>query len=454
MKIKLKFVCEYTDIYDHPINSDEKMTDIRRTHRSEQLDESIIGQQVKLGGWVEDLRDIGSLVFITLRDVSGTSQIVVNEPKMLEDAKKIARQSVVLVSGLVQKSKAKAFPVEVKADNIVVLTNAVHPLPVDPTGRVSASLDVRLDARPLDLRNPKVLSLFKIRHEALQSIRNTLVSNGFIEVNTPKIIGSASEGGANLFSLEYFGKKAYLAQSPQLYKEQLTMALERVFEIAPFFRAEKSHTVRHLNEFISIDIEGAFMDYEDVMHVAEQLVRNVLADVKEKCADELKQIGTEITVPSLPFERITYAQVLDELRSYDIKLEFGEDLPDHALRVLGEKRKGYYFIKDWPLKLKPFYIHEKDDNPELSCSFDLQYGYLELSSGGRRQHNVNKLKARLVEQGLNPDDFKDHLKVFEWGMPPHSGWGIGFDRLMMVICNANNIREVVLYPRDTERLKP
>jgi aspartyl-tRNA synthetase len=146
--------------------------------------------------------------------------------------------------------------------------------------------------------------------------------------------------------------------------------------------------------------------------------------------------------------------VLDELRSYDIKLEFGEDLPDHALRVLGEKRKGYYFIKDWPLKLKPFYIHEKDDNPELSCSFDLQYGYLELSSGGRRQHNVNKLKARLVEQGLNPDDFKDHLKVFEWGMPPHSGWGIGFDRLMMVICNANNIREVVLYPRDTERLKP
>lgn len=430
------------------------MTDIRRTHYAKQLNESIIGQKVKVGGWIEDLRDIGSLVFLTLRDVSGTAQLIVNDPSMLEAVKKITRQSVVIVSGTVQKSKAKAFPVEIKVDEINVLTNAIHPLPIDPTGRVNASIDLRLDSRALDLRNPKVLALFRLRHEALQSIRKTLVENNFIEVNTPKIIGSASEGGANLFSLEYFGKKAYLAQSPQLYKEQLTMALDRVFEIAPFYRAEKSHTVRHLNEFISIDIEGAFMDAEDVMQVAEQLVRNVLADIKEKCSDDLKRMGGEITVPSLPFERLTYAQVFDELAGSDIKLEFGEDLPDHALRVLGEKRKGYYFIKDWPLKLKPFYIHEKEDNPELSCSFDLQYGYLELSSGGRRQHDVNKLKARLVEQGLNPDDFRDHLKVFEWGMPPHSGWGIGFDRLMMVICNATNIREVVLYPRDTERLKP
>lgn len=430
------------------------MTDIRRTHYAKQLNESIIGQKVKVGGWIEDLRDIGSLVFLTLRDVSGTAQLIVNDPPMLESTKKITRQSVVIVSGTVQKSKAKAFPVEIKVDEINVLTNAIHPLPIDPTGRVNASIDVRLDSRALDLRNPKVLVLFRLRHEALQSIRKTLVENNFIEVNTPKIIGSASEGGANLFSLEYFGKKAYLAQSPQLYKEQLTMALDRVFEIAPFYRAEISHTVRHLNEFISIDIEGAFMDAEDVMQVAEQLVRNVLADVKEKCSNDLRQMGSEITVPSLPFERLTYAQVLDELAGSDIKLEFGEDLPDHALRVLGEKRKGYYFIKDWPLKLKPFYIHEKEDEPELSCSFDLQYGYLELSSGGRRQHDVNKLKVRLVEQGLNPDDFRDHLKVFEWGMPPHSGWGIGFDRLMMVICNATNIREVVLYPRDTERLKP
>jgi aspartyl-tRNA synthetase len=431
------------------------MVDIHRTHYASQLDESLIGNRVRIAGWVEDLRELGSIVFLTVRDASGGAQIIASpEQILISPENKITRQSVVAIAGIVQKSKAKAFPVEIKANAITVLTVAQHPLPVDPTGRVSASLDVRLDARALDLRNPKVLPLFKIRHEALQSVRKTLIVNKFVEVNTPKIIGSASEGGANLFSLEYFGRKACLAQSPQLYKEQMTMALDRVFEIAAYYRAEKSHTIRHLNEFISIDIEGAFMDAEDVMKVSEEMVRNVLADVKEKCGDDLKQAGIEITIPRLPFERITYAQILDDLKKEGVSLEFGEDLPDHALRVLGEKRKGYYFIVDWPLKLKPFYIHEKEGNPELSCSFDLQYGFLELASGGRRQHDVNKLKARLLEQGLNPNDFADHLKVFEWGMPPHSGWGLGFDRLMMVICNANNIREVVLYPRDTERLAP
>lgn len=430
------------------------MTDIIRTHYINQLDESIIDQNVKIGGWVEDLRDIGSLLFLTVRDVSGTAQVIVNEPTMLESTKKITRQSAVMIVGNVQKSKSKALNVEIKAEHIEVITNAVHPLPVDPTGRVNASIDVRLGVRALDLRNPRVLALFRIRHEALQSIRKTLVIHNFIEVNTPKIIGSASEGGANLFSLEYFGKKAYLAQSPQLYKEQLTMSLDRVFEIASYYRAEKFHTVRHLNEFISIDIEGAFMDTEDVIQVAEQIIRNVLIDIKEKCVNELKQITAEIIIPSLPFERLTYSQVLDEINSHDIRLEFGEDLPDHALRIVEEKHKGYYFIKDWPSKLKPFYIHEKNDNPELSDSFDLQHGYLELASGGKRQYDANKLKTRLIEQGLNPDDFKDHLKVFEWGMLPHSGWGIGFDRLLMIICNTSNIREVVLYPRDAERLNP
>jgi aspartyl-tRNA synthetase len=428
--------------------------DIRRTHYAKQLNDSLVNTDVRIAGWVEDLRELGSIVFLTVRDSSGSAQVIAAPEQIMKNGSKITRQSVVTVSGIVQKSRAKAFPVEVKASQINVLTVVQHPLPIDPTGRVNASLDVRLDSRALDLRNPRVLAFFKIRNEALQSVRKTLVTDGFIEVNTPKIIGSASEGGANLFSIEYFGRKAYLAQSPQLYKEQLTMALDRVFEIAAYYRAEKSHTIRHLNEFISIDIEGAFMDAEDVMKVAEQVVHNVLADVKAKCTDDLHQINTEITVPSLPFERVTYVQVLDELRKEDVKLEFGEDLPDHALRILGEKRKGYYFIVDWPLKLKPFYIHEKEDNPELSCSFDLQHGFLELSSGGRRQHDVNRLKARLQEQGLNPKDFADHLKVFEWGMPPHSGWGIGFDRLMMVVCDANNIREVVLYPRDTERLAP
>ncbi len=429
--------------------------DIRRTHYTSELNDSLVGKSVRIAGWIEDLRELGSIVFLTVRDVSGAAQVVATpEQILLSPGDKIPRQSVVAISGVVQKSKAKAFPVEVKAGEVSVLSVAKHPLPVDPTGRVGSSIDARLDARALDLRNPAVMSLFKIRHEALQSIRRTLAQQKFVEVNTPKVIGSASEGGANLFSFEYFGKRAYLAQSPQLYKEQLTMALDRVFEIASYYRAEKSHTIRHLNEFVSIDIEAAFMDAEDVMQVAELVVRNALADLKERCPGELEQLGTEVTVPSLPFERVTYAQILADLAKDGIKLEFGEDLPDHALRVLGERRKGYYWIVDWPLKLKPFYIHEKEGDPNLSCSFDLQYGFLELASGGRRQHDVSKLRDRLKEQGLNPDDFRDHLKVFEWGMPPHSGWGLGFDRFIMAVCNAKNIREVVLYPRDTERLAP
>ena len=294
------------------------------------------------------------------------------------------------------------------------------------------------------MRTQKTASIFKLRHYVLSSLRKTLTEKKFIEINTPKIIGSASEGGANLFSLDYFGKTAYLAQSPQLYKEQMTIGLERVFEIASFYRAEKSHTGRHLSEFTSVDIEAAFMDYTDVMDVLESLVLEVYKFTSTNCKEELKAIGHEIKVPSSPFERITYSQVLDELKATGEKLEFGDDLLDSHLRIVGEKHPGFYFITDWPLKLKPFYISEKDDDPSLSSSFDLQFGYLELSSGG----------TRLQEQGLDPAQFVDHLQAFDWGMPPHAGWGLGLERLMITLVDIDNVREVVLYPRDPERLKP
>jgi nondiscriminating aspartyl-tRNA synthetase len=285
-------------------------------------------------------------------------------------------------------------------------------------------------------------------------IRDTLRAEGFIEVNTPKVIGSASEGGANLFGFDYFGKrKAYLAQSPQLYKEQLTLGLDRVFEIGPYFRAENSHTVRHLTEFTSVDIEAAFLDYEDVMDIVERVVKNVATEFQEKHRADLQLAGgKDISISKM--DRLTYEQCLDELAKEGEKLQFGDDLSDAALRKLGEIHRGFYFIMDWPLKLKPFYIHEKEDNPKLSKSFDLQYGYLELVSGGRRLHDPAKLRKRLAEQGLNPASFEEHLKAFDWGMPPHSGWGLGYDRLMMVLTGSQNVRDVVLYPRDTDRLTP
>ncbi|MDQ3852879.1 MAG: aspartate--tRNA(Asn) ligase [Thermoproteota archaeon] len=429
------------------------LKNIKRTHYAFQVNSTLVGQQVRVGGWIEDIRDIGKLAFVTIRDVTGLCQVIVTGGN-LQSALQAPRQSAVTVSGIVQESKARDFPVEVKVSEFTVLTGALHPLPIDPTGRVESAIDKRLDARALDLRNPRIAAIFRLRSAGLKIIRDALSSQGFIEVNTPKIIGSASEGGANLFGLGYFGnRKAYLAQSPQLYKEQLMVAFDKVFEIGPYFRAENSHTVRHLSEFTSVDIEAAFLDYEDVMDILETVIKKVAIEFHERHELDLQAVSAkEISVAKI--DRLTYEQCLEELAKEGEKLEFGDDLSDSALRKLGSLHPGFYFIMDWPLKLKPFYIHGKEDDTRLSKSFDLQYNYLELASGGRRLHEPAKLRARLAEQGLNPVTFQDHLKAFEWGMPPHSGWGLGYDRLMMVLTGEQNVREVVLYPRDTERLTP
>ena len=427
--------------------------DISRTHLIEDLNSSMEDQDVLFGGWVVDLRKLGKMAFLTVRDVTGMCQVIVKGDAMslLEG---LNRQSVVRILGKVQASKAKDFDFEVSATELQVLAKAEYPLPIDPIGRLESDIDNRLNSRALDMRNQKTASIFKLRSQVLTSIRETLIKRKFIEINTPKIIGSASEGGADLFSLDYFGKQGYLAQSPQLYKEQMTIGLERVFEISSFYRAEKSHTGRHLSEFTSVDIEAAMMDYTDVMDVLESIVVDVFKNTAENSKIEQKEIGHEIKIPDSPFERVSYTQALEELGGMDIKLEFGEDLQDSHLRSLGEKHPGFFFLTDWPMKLKPFYIHEKDDDPTLSRSFDLQYGYLELSSGGRRLHNPEQLKTRLKEQNLDPTSFEEHLKTFGWGMPPHSGWGMGLDRLMTVLIGIDNVREVVLYPRDPDRLKP
>ena len=413
----------------------------------------MIGQKITLGGWIEDLRRLGKMTFLTLRDSTGIIQIIV-KGDLNERLGELNRQSVVAINGTVQDTKAKDFDFELKAEKITVLAKAIHPLPIDPIGRLESSIDNRLNARALDMRNQKTASIFKIRHHVLVSLRKTLIEKKFIEITTPKIIGSASEGGANLFNLDYFGKKAYLAQSPQLYKEQMVIGLERVFEISNFYRAEKSHTGRHLSEFTSVDIEAAFMDYTDVMDILEELITKVYKYVSDICKKEQEATKHQITTPSSPFQRITYSQVIDELNAADEKIDFGDDLPDSHLRIIGEKHPGFFFLTDWPMKLKPFYIRPKDEDESISRSFDLQYGHLELSSGGTRLHDPEILKSRLKEQGLDPAQFKDHLQAFDWGMQPHSGWGMGLDRLMTTLIGIDNVREAVLFPRDPDRLTP
>lgn len=433
--------------------------EIHRTHYNNQINDSIIGHNVRIAGWVEDIRDIGNLGFIILRDVTGTIQVVVGIEN-ISILKDIPRQSSIVIDGFVQKSKAKNSPVEIKLKKIEAIAKAIHPLPIDPTGRVESASDKRLDARALDLRNPRVAAIFHLRSLSLDTIRQSLKFEKFMEVNSPKIIGSASEGGANLFECQYFNRKAYLAQSPQLYKEQLTLGLDRVFEIAQYYRAENSNTIRHLTEFLSVDMEAAYSDYEDIMRIIEKVVKNVIGsvinssyilqcDMSEQKRIELSKINID-----KPFARISYQDCINELNHSGEQKEFGDDLSDLDLRKIGNNHQEFFFITDWPLKLKPFYIHEKEENKELSESFDLQYGFLELVSGGRRQHDPEKLRKRLEEQGLNPLNFEEHLKSFNWGMPPHSGCGLGFDRLMMVLTGSENIRDVVLYPRDPDRLNP
>ena len=402
-----------------------------RTHDIADLGEPLVGQEVGIGGWVEDVRAMARMTFLTVRDSTGTAQVVVKgDEAAASAAASVPRQSAVVARGIVQETRARGLSVEVAARSVDVLNRATPRLPIDPTGRLESGLDLRLDARALDMRGRRAPAVFRMRHHALAAIRDELSSARFTEITTPKIIGSASEGGANLFSLDYFGRTAYLAQSPQLYKEQMTMGLERVYEVASFYRAEKSHTGRHLTEFTSVDIEAAFMDYTDVMDVLEGLVSAVCRRLAAGCGAEAEALGASLPDPERPFERVTYGRAVAELADAGEDVRHGDDLLDSHLRVLGGLHPGFFFLTDWPLALKPFYIRAKDDDPSLSRSFDLQYGYLELSSGGTRLHDPGAIEARLREQGLDPAQFAGHLRTFEWGMPPHSGWGMGLDRLV------------------------
>jgi nondiscriminating aspartyl-tRNA synthetase len=432
--------------------------DWRRTHYSVEVRPELDGQEVTLFGWVQEIRDLGGIRFIILQDREGTVQITVSRKKVssevLSKSDALQRRYSIGVKGVVKKTEITPREVEVIPKEIKIFGTASPQLPIDITGKVPAQLEVRLDARALDLCREENIAIFKIQHTAVEAIRSFLFERGFIEVHTPRIIASATEGGAALFPVDYFERKAFLAQSPQLYKEQLVMSLEKVFEIGPFFRAEESHTRRHLSEFVSIDIEQAFASAEDVMQLLEQLMQHTCRVVGEKCERELAILKHRVDVPEIPFKRLTYDQVLEDLKKEGIEIPWGEDIPTPAFRTLGKIHPYFYFITDWPTRSKAFYIKPRDDNPEICEGFDLMWRWIELSSGGTRIASKELLVKRLKEKGLNPESFKYHLQAFDYGMPPHAGWAIGLERLTMMLTGKKNIREVTLYPRDKFRLTP
>ena len=436
----------------------DKMGDWRRSHYSAYIGPELDGQEVLVFGWVHEIRDLGGLRFVILQDKTGQLQLTIHRNKVpvevVEKAGSLQKQYSIGVKGIVKKIGKAPRGVEIIPNELRIFNVAEQPLPLDITGRTKAEIDVRLDSRVLDLRREENQAIFLIQHAALKAIRNFLSQQGFMEIFTPRIIVSATEGGSALFPVAYFTREAFLAQSPQLYKEQLILDFEKVFEIGPFFRAEESHTRRHLSEFISVDIEQAFATAEDVMKVLEGLILNVCKTVADTCSRELELLNHQINVPDLPFSRLTYSEVLHELESEKIHINWGEDIPTIAYRTLGKLHPYYYFITDWPTKTKAFYIQPKDANPELSEGFDLMWHWVELSSGGTRIHSKELLMKRLSEQGLNAVSFKTHLQTFDFGMPPHAGWGLGLARLIMVLTGVKNIREVVLFPRDQMRLTP
>jgi nondiscriminating aspartyl-tRNA synthetase len=432
--------------------------DWHRTHYSTDVKPEMDGQDATLFGWVQEIRDLGALRFVILQDREGTIQITVLKKKVssevLSKSDSLQKRYSIGVKGVVKKTDMTPRGVEVIPKEIRILSTASPQLPIDITGKTPANLEVRLDARALDLCQEKNIAAFKIQHAALVTIRDFLFERGFLEVHTPRIIASATEGGAALFSIDYFQRKAYLAQSPQLYKEQLVMSLERVFEVGPFFRAEESHTRRHLSEFVSIDIEQAFAGAEDVMQLLEQLIQYICKSVKEKCQKELATLGHRMKVPKLPFKRLTYGDVLQDLKHEGVNIPWGDDIPTQALRTLGKIHPYFYFITDWPTQSRSFYVKPCDDNPDLSEGFDLMWRWLELVSGGTRIASKELLTKRLEEKDLDPESFRWHLEAFDYGMPPHAGWAIGLERLTMLLTGKKNIREVTFYPRDKFRLTP
>jgi len=436
----------------------DQLGDWRRTHYSTDVKPELDGKEVVVLGWVRDIRDLGGIRFVILQDREGTVQITVlrgkTSKKVIEKADSLQAQFSIGVKGTVKTTKMTPRGIEIIPSEIRILGIAQHPLPLDVTGRTPAEIDTRLDARVLDLRRDESQAIFKIEHVVLEAMRSFLSEHGFVEVHTPRIIASATEGGAALFHVAYFEHDAFLAQSPQLYKEQLIMSFEKVFEIGSFFRAEESHTRRHLSEFISVDIEEAFATATDVMKVLEELVRHVCKAVAEGCRKELETLKCKVDVPRIPFKRFTYDEILKELKKEGTTVPWGEDISTPAFRTLGKIHPYFYFITDWPTKSKAFYIKPRDDNPDLCGGFDLMWRWIELASGGTRVHSKDLLIKRLKEQGLHPESFKFHLKVFDYGMPPHAGWAIGLERLVMMLTGKKNIRDVVLFPRDRFRLTP
>jgi len=410
--------------------------------------------KVAIRGWVHEVRDLSKVRFLVVKDITGRIQITGIKGKIhdavFELMKTVTKESAVVVEGELKKSDKAPGGKEIIPTKIEVFGAADINLPIDVSDFSKTELPKRLDYRFLDFHRQMVQAIFKIQSEISNSFKEFFYKRGYIEMQPPCIISAASEGGTELFPVQYFEKKAYLAQSPQLYKQMLACSFGKIFMITPVWRAEKHNTTRHINEIRQMDIEAGFMNQMDVMKELEKVVKYIVSRVIKNCKNELELLNVKLKLPKAVY--LPYEEAIKK-----VGVKFGDDFtPEQERKLCDMHKDAIVFTYSWPSSIKPFYIMTKDGKPDakLSEGFDALYKGVEISSGGQRIHISNLLTARLKAKGLNPKNFESYIDSFKYGAPYHAGWSIGLERLTQVLCNLDNIKEATMFPRDRDRLTP
>ncbi|MCD6457329.1 MAG: aspartate--tRNA(Asn) ligase [Thermoproteales archaeon] len=415
-------------------------------------------------GWVHSIRPVGKILFVILRNRKGFVQVTFKKSeneKLFKLAKTLNLEDVIEVKGSEVSDTISKVGREIKPSHLKIISRAKQPLPIDVTGITQALLPTRLDWRPLDLRKRENFAIFKIQASIVEAAEDYLREHGFIQVFTPALIGGASEGGAEVFEVEYFGKQAFLRQDPQLHRQLLMIGgFEKIFEIGPSWRAEKSYTARHLCEHRGIAVEMSFIDDEyDIIKLEEDLVCHIVEHVKRRNREDLELLGVTLETPRRPFPILEFPEIYEILEKMGKKIPYGEDYDRESEILLWKyvKKKydnDFFFVNRFPFAVKPFYVMRVDEEPFWARSVDLLYKGLELSSGGQREHRYDKIIEQALEKGISLESIEWFAEHFKYGAPPHGGFNIGIERLTMQLLNIRNIREATLFPRDPERLLP
>lgn len=435
---------------------EKRVLDIR-----EVLEGEYEGKEIRMNGAVHTIRHMGEVAFVILRKPRGLVQCVYEAGVTDFDIRELKEESAVEVMGVVKAEERAPHGFEIRLKAIRVLSQPAEPLPIAISKwKLNTSLETKLSLRPISLRNVRERAKFKIQEGIVRGFRDYLLSQGFTEIRTPKIVARGAEGGSNVFKLEYFNKKAELGQSPQFYKQTMVGVYDRVFEAAPVFRAEKHNTTRHLNEYTSLDFEMGYIDsFRDVMDMETGMLRYVMKLLEQEYKKELDMLG--VTLPEvgrIPAVRFDQAKELVS-RKYDRKIRNPYDLEPEEELLIGryfqeEYGSDFVFVTHYPSKKRPFYAMDDPADPKFTLSFDLMFRGLEVTTGGQRIHDYREITAKMEKRGMDPEDIASYLMIFKYCMPPHGGLGIGLERLTMRLLDEQNVREASLFPRDVTRLEP